>query len=281
MGREARMNRMRICVEITLLNDARVFDTLKSLETQSRKADRILLADGGSRREFLDEIQQRFGHLPLEILILKGTIPETREKSLDHVEEEVLVFLDSDQIAPEDWLSSLVKPIEEGKADFSGGPTRPYIETENPVQRYFDTVEERIYNRDISYDLGYLPMGNSAWKTDAIKKMHFDMRLAKWGSEDYDLEMRALDAGYRGFFVKEAWVYHNKSAEKSYFRLMKRRYRYLKSTALVLIKNRRVRSRITWKNENTGHPFEMLETAMKPVAFMHAYIYYHTVFRRT
>ena len=91
---------MKVCVEIIVLNDPRIFNTIGSLLNQNRKPDRILVADGGSSKEFLENIKSRFSDYNLDIVILPGLPVETREKSLDSLKEDITIFLDSDQIAP-------------------------------------------------------------------------------------------------------------------------------------------------------------------------------------
>ena len=270
-----------VCVDIAVLKDPKLFDTLDSLRKQSRKPDRIIVADGGSPKDYVDRILRDYSDLPIEVCNLPGTHIATKDASIDHITEDVTAFLDSDEVAPPDWLQKIVEPIVSGTADFTGGPTRPPNEPRNGVERYYNELDRRIYESDVQQDIVYIPLGNTAWRTSLLKNLRFDKRIVfRGGAPDYDLEMRAVDAGYKGFFVKDAWVYHNKATEKGYFALMKHRYRYLVGAAVVMLKNRRLRKRVSEKRMIVRMPFAYVEAAMKPIALIHAYFYWNLVVKR-
>ena len=270
-----------ICVDIAVLKDPKLFDTLDALRRQTRKPDRILIADGGSPKEFVDRILKEYGDLPVEVRNLPGTHIETKDASIDYIAEDVTAFLDSDEVPPPEWLEKMVEPIISGDADFTGGPTRPPNAPKNGVERYYNELDRRIYESDVEQDIVYIPLGNTAWKTSLLKDLRFDRRIIfRGGAPDYDLEMRAVDAGHKGLFVKDAWVYHNKATQKGYFALMKHRYRYLVGAAVVMMKNGRLKKRLSEKRKSVKMPFAYVEAAMKPVALIHAYLYWNLVVKR-
>lgn len=247
---------------------------------QNRKPDRILVADGGSSKEFLENIKSGFPDYTLDIVILPGLPVETREKSLDSLKEEITIFLDSDQIAPPKWLDDLVKPFEanDEKLAYTGGPTKPYQPPKSEIERYINLTEEHIYDNDLSKALTYIPLGNTAWKTNILKELRFDKRL-KFEAEDNDLETRAYKAGYFGMFVKDAWVWHDKSIETSVLRGMRKRYRYLVGAATVFIKNGTLVQRGKEKRKFTKHPFALIEFILKPIALIHALIRWNLIIK--
>jgi GT2 family glycosyltransferase len=268
-------------VDIAVLNDPKLFDTLNSLRGQSLKPDLVLIADGGSPNGFIERIRNEFSDLPLKIAIIPGSHITTKDASIDHITTDIVAFLDSDEVAPPEWLETITRPIAEGKADFTGGPTRPPGEPKNSIERYYNELERRIYEGDVEIDVVYMPLGNTAWRTSLLKRLRFDRRIVfRGGAPDYDLEMRAVDAGYRGLFVRDAWVYHNKGTVKGYGALMKHRYRYLVGAAVVMIKNGRLGRRVGEKRKRIGLPFAYIEDMMKPVALIHAFFYWELVAKR-
>ena len=270
-----------ICVDIAVLNDPKLFDTLNSLRGQSLKPDLVLIADGGSPAGFIEKIRNEFYDLPLEVVVLPGSHITTKDASIDHITTDIAAFLDSDEVAPQEWLATITKPIIDGVADFTGGPTRPPGEPKNNIERYYNELERRIYEGDVEQDVVYMPLGNTAWRTSLLKKLRFDHRIVfRGGAPDYDLEMRAVDAGYRGLFVRDAWAYHNKGTVKGYGSLMKHRYRYLVGAAVVMIKNRRLGKRAGEKRTRIRMPFAYVEDLMKPIALVHAFIYWEFVVKR-
>ncbi|MBX8632629.1 MAG: glycosyltransferase family 2 protein [Thermoplasmata archaeon YP2-bin.285] len=273
---------MTVCVQITVLNDEKILDTLKSLRLQTLKPDCIFVADGGSPEGYIERLKREFSDLPLRIMVIPGTPIITKNGSIDHISEDITAFLDSDEIAPPDWLRHLTEPIMGGEADFTGGPTRPVGEPSTEIEKYYNEIEKRIYEGDVEQDVTYMPLGNTAWRTSILKSLRFDSTITfRGGAPDYDLEMRAVDAGYRGMFLREAWVYHNKSTRKGYLALAKHRYRYLVGAAVVMIKNRRLRRRIGEKRRRIKMPFAYVESAMKPIALIHAALYWKLVVKRS
>lgn len=279
------MTDAKIVVEICNFNDVTLKEALKGLSLQSRLPDRVLIADGGSNDDYLRSMKSYqqgdadVSKLNIEWKILKGTPLETREKSIDYLAEEITAFLDSDEVPLSNWLEDLTAPIVEGKADFTGGAMKSVVSRPDFISSYYKEIEDRVYGSDVYVDVSYMPLGNTAWKTEILRKLRFDLRLAKSGgeAEDYDLEMRAIDAGYKGKYVPAALVKHFQNFPKGYWELMRKRYSYLLGAAIVMTKNKRLGKRAREKRMKLKHPFGKVETLMKPIALMHGFIRWHIV----
>lgn len=263
---------------ITLLSDKRVSRTIQSaLSTDSRRRSNVVVADGGSSKAFLLHLQTEYStDSRVQILSLPGTVAETRNKALAHLTNDIVVFLDADQVAPPGWLDALVRSIEEGKADFTGGPTRPLAEPRSRTERHVNAYEAWFYENVVAGDITYLPMGNSAWRVELLRQLGgFDLRL-KWGGEDYDVNHRALQAGARGVFVPEAWVYHDQSHLDSLGRLLRKKYRYNVGAAVAYMKNGVLASRVRGAAAAARypHPIEWAGFVLKPFALWRARRYY-------
>lgn len=278
--RESQVTIMSICIEIVVLNDQRIFKCLDSLRQQRQKPDRILIADGGSDDEFLEKIRSEFSDLPIDIQDLPGLTVETRYKALNHLKEDITVFLDSDQYAPPEWLSLITEPFSEDdhKLAYAGGPTKPYKDPSSSIELYLALIEDQIYGDDISKSLTYIPLGNTSWRTNVLLDLGFDKRL-KFEAEDNDLETRAYNAGYHGKFIPEAWVWHDKTIDRSFFKMMRKRYRYMVGAATVFLKNGTMRSRRREHRNVLRHSFAVVELILKPLAFLHALIRWNMVIK--
>ncbi len=258
---------MKITVLITSYNDPRIEQTLISLQNQTLKPDEIFVADGGTSWD-IKSMCDKYG---ARLEILKGNIPETRNKAISMVTSDIVVFIDTDQIAPDQWLDTITKPIRDGKADFVGGPTRHFPPKSSP-ELYIDELEDAMYANLVANDIRYLPMGNSAWLVRIFKDIGgFDASL--YGSEDYDVNAKAVQRGYRGLYVEDAWVYHEHSDINSYWKLMRKRYKYLKTTAQIYRRNGLLGSRIKIRGKyKVKHPFVIVEELMKPIAFIDSFL---------
>jgi glycosyltransferase involved in cell wall biosynthesis len=254
-----------ISVIVTSYNDHRIENTLKSLSLQTTKPQEILVADGGTRWD-IKSICDRYN---ARLEIIRGNVPETRSVAIKLAIGDVIAFIDTDEIAPPEWLSILTKPILSGEADFTGGPTK-HKPAKSQAELYVNMLEDNLYETLVKRDIRYLPMGNSAWSRKVFDQVGtFDATLV--GSEDYDINIRALRAHFTGKFVQDAWVYHDHSEINTARKLFKKRYRYLKTTALLYIEKEALVDRLSiGRRKMVKHPYAIIEAMLKPVAFMDA-----------
>lgn len=265
-----------ISVLITLLNDPRVVRTLASLAQQELKPSEVLVADGGSS-DGSAEAARRFDLPGLRVVKLPGSVAATRNRALDLLSGETVAFLDADEVAPPHWLRELTGPIVRGDADFTGGPTRPLGPARSAAEAYVNAFDEWFYRELVPRDITMLPMGNSAWRTDLLRSIGgFDERLAL-GGEDYDVNLRAIRAGYRGLFVPGAWVYHDQSRLDTPRKVIRRRYRYSAGATMAYIKNGVLLQKMgsaARAARGFHHPLEDLSRLIMPIALVHGALAY-------
>jgi succinoglycan biosynthesis protein ExoM len=268
-----------VCVEIAVLDDRRLLDALDSLAVQRRRPDRVLVAASvATPEELVRAAVARAPGLVVEVARFAGGVVDARAGSLALLREETVAFLDSDERASPDWLGSIVAPIEEGRATFTAGPTRPTRPPVSAYERYSDLLEASIYEDLVPQRVTYVPLQNSAWRVAELRTLGFDPRIPF--AEDHDLEVRAVRAGGRGLFVPEAWVFHDKSDETSFGRWARKRYRYLVAMAMSLMKNGEMSSRLAERRRPVRHPLRYVEAMMKPFALVDASIRWRRVRRR-
>jgi glycosyltransferase involved in cell wall biosynthesis len=258
----------KISIIITNLNDDRIFNLINTL--RHLRCFEIIVADGGSSKDH----QLRLNDIDaenLKILVLPGPVAVTRHKAAPLIAGDISVFIDTDELPSDsEWLWKLVAPIQNGSADFTFGPTKPMHPAGNRIVRYIDLYDEWMYSKLLPVDISKGAMGNSAWKTEIIRELDFDTALTM-GGEDYDLTIRALQAGYRGVFVPDAVLLHDQNNIKTLRRFLRKKFSYLLGAALAYKKNKISGSRIrgsvrgsTWR----GDPIEIIVIMMKPFAFI-------------
>lgn len=264
---------LHVTVLVTLLNDKRVERTLHSLAAQSRRPDAVLVADGGSTDGSVEVVRGFAREHPwIRIEPHPGTVAGTRNSALASLHgTDVVVFLDADQVAPPGWLAALVAPIETGIADYAGGPTRPFGEPQGRGEAYLNAFEAWFYPNVVARDITKLPMGNSAWLLPVLRSVGgFDPRLSM-GGEDYDVNLRVAKAGYRGVFVKDAWVYHDQSGRNDLRRLLRRKYRYNVGATMAYLKNGVLRQKMRDAARTSAafrHPMERWNLVLQPAALV-------------
>ncbi len=202
-----------VSVIVTVLNDRRVERTLRSLQAQTLSPLEIIVADGGSKDGTFELCERLAASDPrIRPCRLLGNIPESRNQALDLVKGDLIAFLDADEVAPTTWLEELLQPFDDVDVGFVGGPT-PGMKgtTRNIGSRYYDAYLRRFYDTVARYQPHALPMGNSAWRRRVFQKVgKLDTTLfPRAASEDQDMAVRALRAGWKGVYVPSAIVDHD------------------------------------------------------------------------
>jgi hypothetical protein len=264
--------------------------------------DHVLIADGGSPSDFERDIRDYIrGRKNISYNVMRGRCNDTRRKALDKLVwhdcfvTDIIAFIDADEIGKEDWLENLIAPIEAGRADFTGGPWQPTKEKSRP-----EHILNKIQMNNMllaSKNPAYIAMGNSAWSVDIFKKIGnldassesetADEMLGKEGivaghyvSEDFDLNIRAIAAGFRGMFVPNAIVYHDQSHVNTYLKLTKYFYNNYVRAGMAYFKNGEGMGKfIRASRQPISHPFEVFLLMLKPVAFVNAWREYNKLCR--
>ncbi len=203
-----------VTVIVTVLDDPRLERTLDSLLTQHRLPEEVLIADGGDSPA-IAAISERFTRRDPRVrrIAAPGTIAETRNGALAAVRTDLVAFLDTDEVAPPQWLEHLLAPFEEPAVGFAGGPTPANpASLHNVAARYYNAYMRRFYDRVVPERPHAIPMGNSAWRMRIFRELGaLDLSVSGFGSEDQEIALRALHAGWRGVYVPGAAVEHDLS----------------------------------------------------------------------
>lgn len=202
-----------VTVIVTVLRDPRVARTLESLLRQTRPADEVLVDDGGQGddvRRIAEEYSRRDARI--RHLDAPGNIPESRNIALRAATGEFLAFLDADEVAPPGWLAELLAPFADPNVGFVGGPTPAMAGTARTIgARFYDGYLRRFYDVVAAAQPHALPMGNSAWRTQVFRSVGLlDTTLfRRAASEDQEIAVRALEAGWLGRYAPRASVEHD------------------------------------------------------------------------
>jgi cellulose synthase/poly-beta-1,6-N-acetylglucosamine synthase-like glycosyltransferase len=202
-----------VTVILTVLNDRRVTRTLDSLKEQTLRPLEVIVADGGSKDGTFEQVEEYARAEPWVLLRrLPGTVAETRNGAIALARGDIVAFIDADEVAPPEWLETLVTPIREGKADFTGGPTPALSESLRTISAvYYNAYLNWFYDHVAARAPHSLPMGNSAWRAELFRKVGplNTIFLPREGGEDLDFAIRVVESGGRGTYVPAARVSHD------------------------------------------------------------------------
>jgi glycosyltransferase involved in cell wall biosynthesis len=106
---------MRVSVILTVLNEAAsIHSLLDSLLAQSRPADEVVVADGGSRDGTLAALAAYAGRLPLTVIQAPGAnISQGRNAAIRASQGDVIVVTDAGVRCQPDWLACLTEPLQQ------------------------------------------------------------------------------------------------------------------------------------------------------------------------
>ena len=114
---------MNISICITVLNEeASIGKLLDSLLAQSKKADEIVIVDGGSEDrtiEIIRHYQKKDGRIKL--LTEKCTRAKGRNLACEVAKGEIIAMTDADCVADKDWLKNITEPFIHKEIDISAG----------------------------------------------------------------------------------------------------------------------------------------------------------------
>jgi glycosyltransferase involved in cell wall biosynthesis len=170
--------------------------TLEGLVRQDYGNFEVIVADGDSTdgtKEMLFMYARKFKKIKPIIVKEPGRII-ARNKAIAKSRGEIIIFMDSDCIAHENWISNMVKPFSDKDVGIVYGRTKANIK---------GAFWYHMENNGTEF-IGH----NTAMRAAVVKRLKgFDMEF-KTAREDTDLAWRVLEQGYRAEFCGDARIMH-------------------------------------------------------------------------
>jgi glycosyltransferase involved in cell wall biosynthesis len=114
---------MEVSVIATVKNEGPAIRALlESLRRQARPADEIVICDGGSTDDTLAILESYRNQLPLRIVRAAGSnISQGRNQAIEAAAGPIIAATDAGVVLDPDWLTELIRPLEERQATVSSG----------------------------------------------------------------------------------------------------------------------------------------------------------------
>ncbi len=210
-------------------NQGTIFECVKSLLDLNYPKPKLRIvvvdaSDDESTKNALEGLEAR-------VIRFKGNAPSAYNFALREVDSELVGFIDGDAIAGPDWLSKIVREIEESHVVGGGGPIRTWNK-EKIIPRCVGYELEARYNNP--KEVVRSSTTNLVLRRDAILEIGgFDETLDT--GYDGDIGFRLAKRGHEIHFVPDAIVYHShRSTLRSY---LKQQYVYARNDVQLYHKN--------------------------------------------
>jgi glycosyltransferase involved in cell wall biosynthesis len=252
---------MNISICIITLNEESVIATLlDSLLNQSKKANEIIIVDGGSTDKTIEIIRHyQKKHGGIKLLVEKSTRAEGRNIGIEIAKGDIIATTDAGCVADKNWLKNLTAPFATGRVDVSAGFYRMTGETSiNKAMSVYLGVRPRKFNNNFLPSSRSLAFTKKIWEElggfpenieGTVEDTMFNEKLIKvgakisrvkdaiveWGMPSTIKEYAHKIYGYaRGDAITKIWIFPGKGLAshniKSLFILL----RYLLGFSLLI-----------------------------------------------
>lgn len=195
---------MNISICITVFNEeGTIAPLLDSLVNQSKKADEIVVVDGGSKDKTVDIIRHfQKKYRSIKLLVEKVPRAKGRNMSIEIASNDTIAITDAGCVTDKNWLKNITRPFETGRVDIVAG--------------FYHMVGSTNFQKAESVFLGVTPKNFDINFLPSTRSMAF--RKSAWeavgrfpegkgnSAEDTDFNFKAVKLGLKYSRVKNAIV---------------------------------------------------------------------------
>ncbi len=195
---------MNISICITVLNEeGSVGKLLDSLLAQSKKADEIVIVDGGSKDRTIEIIRHyQKKDARIKLLIEKCSRARGRNLACEIARGDVIAMTDADCVAERDWLKNITEPFIHKQIDISAGFYK--MKDDSNFQKAIGVF---LGVMPSDFDINFLPSTRSiAFRKEAWEQVGGFPKENQNSAEDTYFNFHALKLGMRYARVKNAIV---------------------------------------------------------------------------
>ncbi len=202
--------------------DALLREVLDSATAQQGVSGEVLLVEQDPDGS-VDESEYANANLPLRIIRAElGGLSEARNLSLEHAKHDLVLFLDADAVAVEDWAAQLADALAEPRVAVAGSRIVPRWTGREPFLARARVVRDQFSLLDLGTGQKPYPrVVGAAFGVDRAKTgtLRFDPNLGRregrlFGGEESDFCHLASEAGLDIVYQGAACVEHVVAPER-------------------------------------------------------------------
>lgn len=230
---------MKVSLVITTYNWKEALDmTLRTVFSQTRLPDEVIVADDGSREDTVAMIREKQAKSPIPLIHSwqpdEGfRVAASRNKAIAKARFEYIILTDGDLLLHPQFCEDHIRNAERGywlqgtRTNLDRVKTEEIFRTGNTRITCWSRGVERRKNAIHSPLLGKIFTGNkrsvngsnlSFWRDDAIAVNGFNEAFVGWGAEDVEFIARITHSGIRRrnirFQALTFHLYHNERSGK-------------------------------------------------------------------
>lgn len=195
---------MEVSVCITVFNEEKsILRLLDSLLKQTKKAEEVVVVDGGSKDKTVEIIRHyQKKNKRIKLLVQRCTRSRGRNLAVEFARSEIIAMTDADCEADKNWLKRIVEPFKHKEVDIVAGFYRMIAESA------FQKAEAVFLGVTPSkFDMNFLPSTRSvAFRKRIWEEIGGFPERADNSAEDTDFNYKAIKAEAKFARVKNAIV---------------------------------------------------------------------------
>ncbi len=193
---------MKISICITVLNEEKnISKLLVSIDSQTNRANEIIIVDAGSTDETINLIKK---HKNIKLIISRGaSIAKGRNIAIKNAKHEIIVITDAGCILHKNWLAKITKPFKNKSTDVVAGFYNMTGKSDfQKALKPFIGIMPQNFDKNT-----FLPSARSiAFRKKVWKKIGgFDEKFDRAG-EDTEFNLKLLKNKFKIIRVKHAIV---------------------------------------------------------------------------
>ena len=193
---------LKISVYCTVFNEESSIELLlRSLRSQTRKPDEIIIVDGGSTDNTVEIIESFIKDNPsIKLVTAKGSnVAQGRNIGIKNTKYDFVASTDAGCIADKNWIKNLVKNFDDG-VDIVTGICLP--DAKNTFEECFAEI---LYPKEDDFKADWPSHQNIAFRKDVWKKINYPDKCYR--SEDTWFNLEAKERGFKFKLAKDAIIY--------------------------------------------------------------------------